>query len=263
MSCEFRILDFNYAWQDGTAIAATSTDPQFPVSNLKNQIRAFAWRSTSTTAQALVFDLKTTEAIDSVVLLFDPFVGNKLSSAAIVKIQASHTNFWGAPPIDQVLTIDETNGVASHYFTSDQSYRYWRLYIDDPVSGYSYIEVSKLFLAKATQLTQGPDRGFSYSVADQSKNQRNDYGHEYSDIYPNRKSLDLDYTALTLADQESLLNIFERLGSVRALLVDIDSTSEIFDKDRFFIYGKLKGQIQSKHKVFSYFDSGIAVEETM
>jgi len=263
MSCQFRILDFNYVFQSSTDLTPSTEDASFLANNLKNQIRAFTWRTTSTVAQSLVVDIKTIEAIDSVVVVFDNFTGLKFSSAATIKIQASATNVWSAPPVDQTLTIDEVNGVASHYFTSDQNYRYWRLYIDDPVSGYTYLEVPKLILSKATLLTQGPNKGFSENTVDQSKNSKNDYGHEYSDIYPNRRSIDFDYTVLTDTDMDTLHEIYERVGNVRAIAVDLDSTEDLFDKDRYFVYGKIKGASQLKHNVFSYFDTGLSGEETL
>lgn len=262
MSCEFRILDFNYAWQAATSVTATTESPDFPASNLKNQIRAYSWRSTGVSAQAVVFDLRTAEEIDSVVLVFDHTTGCKLSTNAVIKVQASATNVWSSPPVDQTLTVDETNMVASHYFSTAQEYRYWRVYVDDPTNAFGYIEIPKVILAKATQLSQNPNNGFSYKLKDQSKTQLTEYGHSYSDIYPNRRAFDFDYGAITEADMQSLSDIFERVGSVRCIALDLDSTASVFDKDRFFIYGKLIGEVESKHRVFSYFDSGLTVEET-
>jgi len=263
MSCEFRILDFNYVWQSATILTASSADSEFPVLNLKNQIRGFTWRTTSTLNQSVVIDIKTKEAIDSVVLVFDSFVGVKFSSNAVIKIQASHTNVWTSPPVDQALTIDETNGLASHYFTIDQEYRYWRLSITDPVSAYSYLEVPKIILSKATLLAQGPNKGFSEKTVDQSKNVRTDYGHSYTDIFPSIRSLGFDFTAFTDEDANTLHEIYERVGNARCIAIDLDSTEELFNKDRYFIYGKITGDSSLKHNVFSYFDSGLSVLETL
>lgn len=263
MSCQFRILDFNYVFQNSTTITATTESPSFPASNLKNQIRAFTWRSyLSTVAQAVVFDLKTTEAVDSIAVVFDPFLGIKLSDSAVLKIQASATNVWTSPPVDITLTIDNDTGVATHFFTSDQSYRYWRLYIDDPVSAYGYIEIPKVFISKATQLTQGPNAGFKYSVDDQSRSIKTEYGHEYNDIYPDKKAMGIDLSVISYSDLETLHDVYDVVGNFRAVCVSVDSTEELFDKDRFFIYGKFKGSLDGKHRVFSYFDTGLSVEET-
>ena len=68
---------------------------------------------------------------------------------------------------------------------------------------------------------------------------------------------------MTLSDMETLSSIYERTGNVKSICVSLDSTEELFDKDRFFLYGKIKGQIQAKQKVFSYFDEGLSVEESM
>lgn len=254
-------MDFNFIFQDSVSLTPSSEDAEFPASNLRNQSRAYPWRTTGTEEESLVIDLKTSEEIDSAAIFFDPTVGIKLSEAADIRIQASATNLWTSPAVDQAMTIDEENGVISHFFSTSQSYRYWRLFIDDPVSGYTYIEIPKLILTKATQLTQGPKQGFGFKVSDQTKNQKTEYGHEFSDVYPSLKSMDFSFEAISDDDMESLRQVFERVGSVRCIAVSLDSEEEIFDKDSFLIYGKLRGDFQAKHSVFSYFDSGLTLEE--
>lgn len=263
MSCQFRIMDFNYLFQDDVDLTPSSEDAEFPASNLRNQSRAYPWRTTGVDEESLVIDLKTIEEIDSAVIFFDPTVGIKLSEGADVRIQANATNVWDSPAVDQAMTIDEDNGVISHFFSTDQSYRYWRLFIDDPVSGYTYLEIPKLMLTKATQLTQGPKQGFGMKLSDQTKNQRTEYGHEFSDVYPSLKALDFSFEAITDADRETLKQVFERVGSVRCIAVSLDSEEDIFDKDTFLIYGKIRGDFQAKHSVFSYFDSGLTLEEVI
>lgn len=262
MSCELRILDFNYAWQVATDVIATTESPDFPASNMKNQLRAKTWRSTSPIAQGLVFDIKTAEEIDSIVLVFDAFLGVKLTNGATIKVQASSTNSWAAPAFEQAMTVDNDNLTASLFLATAQEYRFWRIYIDDPLNPWGYIEIPKVILAKATQLSQTPDIGFVYKIQDQSKNQETDYGHSYSDIYPNRKGLEFNYTVMTEADIEALAGVYDRVGNVRCIALSLDSTENIFDKDRFFVYGKLVGSLDAKHKVFSYFDSALKIEET-
>lgn len=262
MQSELRILDFNYLFQRATDLIPSTEDPSFPASNLKNQLRANTWRTTSTTAQSVVIDLRTSEAVDMVVLVFDPMVGIGFTNSAVIKIQANATNVWTSPAYEQSLVIDEDNGIASLFLSSDQTYRYWRLYISDPGNALGYLEVSKLLLGKATQLLQMPNIGFAYNTKDQSKSQKTEYGHEYVDIYPNRKAIDFNYTVITQEDMETLANIYERVGSVRCVGVALDPTETLFDKDRFFVYGRLQGNLGIKQKVIDYFDSALSVEES-
>ncbi len=44
---EFRILDYNYAFDPSVTITATGSDSNFPVSNLARYSRARVWRSAS------------------------------------------------------------------------------------------------------------------------------------------------------------------------------------------------------------------------
>jgi hypothetical protein len=84
------------------------------------------------TEEAVVFDLITTEAIDSFALLFDPLGGVQLTSSATLRLQANATNVWTAPSVDVALTLDTDFDAASYFFSSNQSYRFWRLKIVDP-----------------------------------------------------------------------------------------------------------------------------------
>lgn len=43
--CNLKILDYNYAFQDNVGISATSENPEFPVSNLRNPFRSKLWQS--------------------------------------------------------------------------------------------------------------------------------------------------------------------------------------------------------------------------
>lgn len=42
---DFRILDYNYCFEDATRLEASSSDPSFPVANLANILRTRVWRS--------------------------------------------------------------------------------------------------------------------------------------------------------------------------------------------------------------------------
>jgi hypothetical protein len=261
MACEFRIMDFNYLFQDNVALSSTTSDASFPVANLSSDLRAKKWRSTGVTDEAVTIDLKTTESIDSIVILTDGINDIKLSPSATVSLQGNATNSWGSPALDTTLTFDETNEVFSHYFATDQTYRYFRVRVQDSGNPFGHIELSQIILSKATVLSQGPNKGFGYSVEDQSESSETPFGHVYNDIYPNRKELDFEYTAMTLADMELLANIYDRVGNVKSIAVALDTGEDKFDKDRFFVYGKLKGSVDVKHLTFSFFGMPWGVEE--
>jgi hypothetical protein len=217
------------------------------------------------TEESIVFDLKTTEAIDSFSLLFNPMVGqgNKFSDSAVLKLQANATNSWASPSVSVTVTPDTVYDVVTYFFSADQNYRYWRLKIVDPANPYLYVEVSKIFLAKATQLSQLPENAFSYECQDQSKTISNDYGFEYTDIYPSRSKLTFSYKTLTSSDLETLHQVYSRVGRATPIAVALDPLAALFDKDRFFIYGKLTDNFQAGNVFLDYFDSAFSVTEVL
>jgi len=260
---EFRILDDNYLWKTNVEITATSSNANFPVSNLTSYLRSKVHRSVAaSTVLRIVIDLKAPGQVDSFCVIPPVNTGFKYSSAAVIKIRASATNYWDVTtPVNVTLSIDETYGIITHFFSSQQTYRYWCFEVSDTSNPFGYIETPKLFLSKATQLTQVPEIGFPYSMKDLSKSVSTDYGHRYVDIYPSLKGFSFNYKAISSADLETLYLIADRIGETKPVMVCLDSTATVWDKDRFVIYGYMK-DFSAKQQFYSYFETGLAVEET-
>lgn len=375
---DFRILDYNYCFEDATNLSASSSDPSFPVSNLSNILRSRVWRSfgrfvidstnnkidfldvsagseitatlvdgeysaedlathigarmtqaaiseqgdsytctystsngrwsietdgsflsllfstgTNTansvastigfdgaadrtgdtsytgpqiaihTSERVTIDLGNTQAIDSFAMVFHPFVGWKFSDDATVKLQANAHPEWSSPSIDETLSYDDRYNVITHFFTSDQSYRYWSIEIEDSSNPNLYVEIPTLILAKATELTQMPSIGFTTQLTDFSQKTRTAYGQVYVDQNPERRSITFPYTALGESDLERLLDVFARVGTAVPIGVALDAEASVFDKDRFFLYGMIVESIETEHVFYDLFNSGFTIEETL
>lgn len=212
--------------------------------------------------EAVLIDLGAAAAIDTFVLLFDPVSGLRLSSSAVVRIQANATNSWSSPAVDVVVTADTQFNIFSKYWSSDQTYRYWRVKVVDPQNAFLYVELGKIILAKATQLSRLPSNGFKWVKVDRSRKMTNEYGHEYVDSYPLKAALQVSMTHLPYADAKTLDSIFQRVGSAIPLFVVLDPTETLFDKDHFSIYGKIMGGLEFGHRISSYADHQVKIEET-
>lgn len=215
------------------------------------------------TEEWVQIDLKSTEPIDSIALVFDAVDGIKLSNAAVVKIQASATPYWVSPAVDVTLSVDSTFDIYTYRWSSDQSYRYWRVYIQDPTNANLFVELGVVFLSKATQLTQLPSIGFDQTLTDLSQRQQNDYGNEYFDVYPSRREFSFNHTAMSEADIQTLYDIYNRVGKVTPICVWLDPEGGIFDKDRFFLYGRLQGSFKAKQVFYTFFDQELTVLEAL
>lgn len=256
-----RLMTTNYCTEAATSIVASSADPSFPVSNLKHPFRSKRWRSTGVSNETLTFDLITTEEIDSVVLLWPKEDGIRLSSTAELRIQANATNVWTAPAVDQVLTISNDYVLASHYFATAQSYRFWRVVIQDAGNPNGFVEIGVVWLGKGLEI-ENAQNGFKYQLVDQTKITKTDFGHQYADVYPQLAVLDFTYQYLDYDSVQVLENAFRTNGAIQPVLVVLDPLGEVFDKDHFTVYGKFKPTFGNQHVRYDILNlDGITVQE--
>lgn len=215
------------------------------------------------TEEAVTIDLMTSEEIDSVAILFDPVDGPKLSEAAVVKLQANATVNWTSPAVDVTLSLDTTFDILTHRFSTAQEYRYWRIKIVDPTNANLHVEISKVILAKATQLGQVPSIGFVQNMKDTSRPVVNDFGARYFDVYPSQRMFTFNHLALSEADLQTLFDIYKRVGNVTPICLWLDASATVYDKDRFFIYGRLEGDFKATHSFYTFFDNELSLVEAL
>ncbi len=256
-----RLMNTNYASADATVVTASTSDSNFPASNLKHPFRSKRWRSTGIVEETIVFDLLTATEIDSVVLMWSKEDGVRLSNTAVVKIQANATNTWATPAVDITLSISNDYELASHYFTAVQNYRYWRVSIADPLNPYGYLELGVVWLGKALAVDNAQN-GFEFSVIDRSKTVTTDFGHSYTDEYPLTIKLDFSYANLDYASVITLENAFRINGNRHPVMIVLDPEDAVFDKDHFALYGKFTNDFGLGHVTYNIFNiKGLSVVE--
>lgn len=256
-----RLMVTNYCTEPATTVTASTEDTNFPASNLKHPFRSKRWRSTDVTSESVVYDFVTTEAINSVVLLWPREDGIKLSASAVIKIQANATNSWSSPSVDQTLTISNDYSIASHYFNSDQSYRYWRVKIEDPSNTLGFVELGLAWIGKALAI-ENAQNGFVWDLIDQSNSTKTEFGHVYDDEYPILQSIEFKYQFIDYDTIQILENAYRLNGSTNPVLVVIDQDEDVFDKDHFMVYGKFKPKFGLAHVRYNIFNTdGISVME--
>lgn len=215
------------------------------------------------TQEWLVFNLGSALPIDTFAMVFDKLSGPVFSNAAVLKLQANATDAWSSPSLDVTLSIDSTYNTITHFFTADESYQYWRLSIVDANNAAGYVEVSKVLLGKATQLTQPPEIGFSHREDDLSSSTENRFGNVFADDYPIKRSLQVSYKALSLTDLRVLRSIFEDRKRIYPMWVSLDPTEVLFDKDEFLYYCTISNQYEPKHVFNIYFNVDMSFTEVM
>jgi hypothetical protein len=214
------------------------------------------------TYEDLVFDLKTTESIDTFTVFFDPRRGLRLSEDAEIRLQANHTLDWSSPAVDLVLDVDEEFRVISHFFSTDQNYRFWRIKIVDPNNTDLFVEVGLIYFGKSIVLSRNVQKGFTYKLRDDSVVRENIYGNSYVDVRNKVQRLEFNYSLIPSEDLRTLKKIIDRVGKTEPIVIALDGFEVLFDKDLFLIYGKFTNQLEASHQFNKYFSAPLNIEET-
>lgn len=214
------------------------------------------------TEEFVTFDLKTTEEINSVALLWPKEDGVRLSNSAVIRIQANATDEWSSPALNEVLTLNNTYSIASHYFSSDQSYRYWRVSIVDPGNANLFVSIGTMVLGKSLSV-DCPENGYSFEYRDQSKTQTTDFGNEYTDEYPIVSNIEFDFKYFDVTDFEIFDSMYLRNGAKTPVFVVLDETGIVHDKDQIYIYGKMDKSMKFSHVNFDLYNTKIKISEIL
>lgn len=252
-------------WLTGTntAVSVASTIGFDPAADSTGGVTYTGSMVAIHTEEWLHIDLGSAEAINSFAAVFDRRLGHGFTASAVLKLQGNATNVWTAPSVDTTLAIDEDYDIATHFYSSSQTYRHWRVKIVDPRNPNLYVSLPTLFLSLATQLTQTPQLGFTLEYKDLSQAAKTPYGHKYTDIYPTIRLLKFDYKILLETDLKTLEQIYERVGSVTPIMLCLDPTATVFDKDRFAVYGYLGEGMGVENPFYNYFNTGLQLEEAV
>jgi hypothetical protein len=212
------------------------------------------------TKESVVFDFQTTEEVNSAVVLWPKEDGIRLSTSAVIKVEANATNTWASPAVSQTLTIDDTFMTASHFFSTDQSYRYWRVTIQDPTNANLFVELGVVWLGTSVDFNEA-ENGFKFSLKDESNIAKTEYGHKYVDEYPLTALLEFNYSYVQYANVAVLDQAFRSNGARLPVIAVLDETATVFDKDHFLVYGQFNPSFTLNHVSYDLFSGACKIEE--
>jgi len=195
-------------------------------------------------------------------MFFDPIDGPQFSATAVVKLQANATTDFSAPSVDVTLSLDTVYNVFTHFFSSDQVFRFWRVNIVDVDNSNLHVEIPTIVLADTIGLTQGPEIGFVDRITDRSRVKRNEFGNEFYDLNPKQHEEEFQWMALLEADKVLLKTMFREAGNSTPVLFALDPFEATFvDKDEYALYGRLVGAFEASQQFFTFFTHAIRVRE--
>jgi hypothetical protein len=214
------------------------------------------------TEESVVFDLQTTEDINSAILLWSKEDGIRLSSAAVVKIQANATNTWASPAVNTTLTIDDVYNTATNFYSTNQSYRYWRVLIIDPTNANLFVDLGVVILGLSESISTA-DNGFKYNISDNNKITETDFGNQYVDEYPQTANLSLNFALLDYADIATIETAYKTNGTKKPVFIAMDETGAVYSKNHFSIYGKMKSNLDIGHINYDMFNTTLEIREVV
>ena len=131
-------------------------------------------------------------------------LAHNVSSGATIKVQANATDAWTSPSIDTTMTYNAD--YIYHAFSTTESYKYWRFYVDDGSNTDGYIQDALIFLGESLDMPGfNPDAIIiknSNSVASKSIG-----GQLYADVRLKYKAASLTFPGVTEAER-TLINAF-------------------------------------------------------
>ena len=240
----------------GSAPTALTADLLYPVANMQNQRLSKRWRSTSPTAQTIVVNLGSAQAVNTVAIL-----GHNLSGSAAVTIEAHTSDSWGTPALS-AITLTYNAGAILKYLTTSQTFQYWRYIIDDPTNTDGYVEVGRPWLG--TFIAINPSSLDAFTVT----KKRSDivtYGRDrqkYATEGVGWRNFNLSFPRTGGSALTAIQTMYDAVGNHGSVIFsnfDNLRTFEIVEP----CYTSIVGEIDFRHGGFMQFLWGITLEEDL
>lgn len=240
----------------GSAPTASTTDLLYPVENLQNQRLSKRWRSTAPTAQTIVVNLGSAQAVDTVAIL-----GHNLSGSAAVTIEAHTSDLWTAPALS-AITLTYSEGAILRYFGSAATFQYWRFILDDPSNADGYVEVGRPWLG--TFLAINPSSLDAFTVT-KKRSDTVTYGRDrqkYATEGIGWREFNLSFPRTSGSALTAIQTMYDTVGNHGSMIFSN------FDERRDFpivepCYASILGEIDFHHGGFMQFLWGIILEEDL
>jgi hypothetical protein len=251
-------------WDSGSDVASSIGGVLgFAASDLTDALTYTGANIAIHTEEWLTFDSTASEESNALAVFFDPQRSLPFTEEATFRYQANATDEWSAPAFDQVVTLDDVEKLITQFQETAIDYRFRRLKIVDPANPNLFVEIAKVVIAKATELSKGPDKGFSAPINDQSKVTENAFGHRYVDVYPLRRGYRFNWGILPDSDIQILEQLYQDLGSAVPFVIVVDPLETVFDANRFVLYCHFGKQLARGHINYRHFTSGFDLVEAM
>lgn len=188
------------------------------------------------TREEVIFDLGSTQAIQAIAIK-----NNNFQSDASVSIHGNPTNAWASPAVTYTFgAID--NDLMVYFWASAQSYRWWKIIIEDVDNPDGYVEMGRVFLGGYFSPTRGFKEDYGDNIIDPSDVMFSKGGQVSSNEEDEYISVDLSFPAAT-ADFATFKSIFNDRGRRKDFFVCLDTDN--FATETYYM--KFASQFEARH----------------
>jgi hypothetical protein len=193
---------------DAAVLTPSTQNNNFPVSNIQHRWFTKVWRSaddTGTLTENIVIDLG---ASPGAVWAF-ALKKHNFSSSAVVRIQANASDSWGSPSVDVTLSLAD---LLVYFWSSAQTYRYWRLDMVDSAPVGAYLEIGRLFLGAYFSPSINMNNNYKKRISDPSDLNWSDGGQIVTNQKTRFHQYDISFEYLPPADLAEFETMFNDRG---------------------------------------------------
>ena len=210
------IIKFLYdnLWDDGTITSSSEADG-FPDTNTQQRWHTRCWRATGDAAEWVKVDLAAAQNVKTFVIK-----NHNFTAGATLKIQGNAADVWGAPAVD--VTIPITTGTIIHTWSSNQSYRWWRISIADGANPDTYVKIGRVYLGSFFE----PADNYAYHTVgfiDPSGVKHSTGGQYSANSKTHYKTISWGFKGISEADFASFETVFDEVGLSKNYFICEDS----------------------------------------
>ena len=203
-------LNTNYVGQ-GTIVSTGFSSPE-ELATLFNGRQQSRLQASQKTGLRLVFDFKSAKPVDLIAIL-----NHNFTSGVTLSVQASTDPLFASTPFSQVLVYNESQIIT--ILSSTQTYRYWRLNIDDATNIVNPA-IGELIFGQLVSLAKTHAWGDSEGWLFMNENQETAFGqHWVYNLAERRGYSNMGWDQLTDTDIEEVMTmLFNAKGSAYPVL---------------------------------------------
>jgi hypothetical protein len=249
-----RLAYTNLLTASGVVISSSSEATGYVDDNLASPARWKKWRSaTGTGDQWWKADLGANKNFQVLAAM-----NAVLHSGGTLKAQANATDAWGAPTVNDTLSVpspDYTQVIAD-WLSSVQNLRWIRFYFTNVGAVNSFVELGAVFAGTYLQPTRSISDGLSIRRIDPSVRRFALGGQRSSVVRPKFHQVSAIFQAQTAAARDDLRTLYETSGSAVPVLLAIDPTVP-----GLTFYGTLDAALPSQNSALDLWDLPIEFTE--